>query len=74
MGASPAPSGLSTISKHYLGISMDKSKSISMSDWERSNLSDKQVMYAAYDALVSLLIYEKLRKVWHIYIAKDVNL
>jgi len=42
------------------GLEMEKSKSMSTSDWSRSPLTIKQIVYAACDAIVSLGIADAL--------------
>jgi len=44
----------------YLGMTLQKSKKISTSNWASTHLSERQIQYAADDAQVALLVY----RVW----------
>jgi len=44
---------------YYLGMQMQKSKKTSTSNWSAADLSEKQILYAANDAQVALLVYRK---------------
>jgi ribonuclease D len=51
----------------YLGMKMQKSKKTSTSNWAAAELSERQILYAANDAQVALLVYKKwLEKHHHI--------
>lgn len=52
--------GLASLHTLYTGAEVTKTKSIQMSNWELSHLSDKQIQYAAWDALMGAHIYNKL--------------
>lgn len=43
----------------YLGMTLQKSKNISTSNWASTTLSERQMQYAADDAQVALLVYRK---------------
>lgn len=45
--------GMKTLCARYFGVAIDKSKSLSCSDWEVDELSYHQVLYAAADAFYS---------------------
>ena len=45
--------------KAYTGLTLLKSRKISMSNWTVA-LNDKQIRYAACDAIASLLLYEEM--------------
>jgi hypothetical protein len=56
-----APNGLYTLANFLLGLDLSKkSKRVALSNWERSTLTDKQIRYAALDAMLGLHIYERL--------------
>jgi len=50
------------MSLEYLNIEMDKIIEVRCGDWDVDSLSDEQVAYAACDALASIIIYHKVRK------------
>lgn len=50
------------MSLEYLGLEMDKLIELRCGDWSASTLSDEQVAYAACDAIASIFIYHKVRK------------
>ena len=51
---------LSALSQQILGITMDKDWKIRCSDWEAPKLSERQIEYAANDAIVAVQIFFKL--------------
>ena len=51
---------LSALSQQVLGITMDKDWKIRCSDWEAPQLSERQIEYAANDAVVAVQIFFKL--------------
>lgn len=51
---------LAKLTKHYLGVTVSKSKHTRLSDWGRQTLSSDQIKYAAYDAYLGRHIYDKL--------------
>lgn len=55
--------GLKALAKHFLGIDLEKPKSVSMSNWERCPLRLKQIHYAALDAWIGLKIYLHMKMV-----------
>ena len=52
--------GLAGLSKFYLDVTLDKNWKISASNWEAEKLTDKQIQYAANDALTSLNVALKI--------------
>ena len=53
--------GLGGLTQTVLGVDLLKSKDISMSDWSSRRFTLTQIRYAAWDAMSSYEIYEKLR-------------
>lgn len=53
------PLGLAKMSLEHLAVTMDKDWRISCSDWEAPVLSDRQVDYAAKDALVAVELFRQ---------------
>ena len=51
---------LSALSQQVLGVTMDKDWKIRCSNWEADELSDRQIQYAADDAIVAVWIFFKL--------------
>ncbi|KXJ13471.1 exonuclease 3'-5' domain-containing protein 2 [Exaiptasia diaphana] len=49
--------GLAAISKRYLGVEMEKSWRVRCSNWEAEHLSEKQIEYAAHDAIVAIHLF-----------------
>lgn len=49
---------LDFLSVTYLGHSLDKEYSVQCSDWEAYALSDDQIRYAAFDALVAIEVFK----------------
>lgn len=58
----PSRKSLAAMSLEYLNLEIDKIAELRCSDWDVSTLSDEQVVYAACDALASVIIYAKVRK------------
>jgi len=54
--------GLKTLAKIFLGVEVPKPKRIRMSRWDSWELTDSQIKYAAYDALISRDVFEALKK------------
>ena len=52
--------GVRALAAHFLGIRISKSSQVS--NWERKELTEKQIRYAATDAWVCLRIYDAMRK------------
>lgn len=57
-GTSTAP-GLKGLAGH-VGIPVGKEHAVRVSDWQGDRLTDAQVQYAAEDALIALLIFQRL--------------
>lgn len=57
--------GLESLSHYYFGVDncarLKKTKTTQISNWEMYNLTDKQLSYAAYDALAAVEIYNKMK-------------
>lgn len=58
----PSRKSLAAMSLEYLNLEMDKIAEVRCGDWDVCTLSDEQVAYAACDALASVIIYHKVRK------------
>ncbi|XP_050341446.1 exonuclease 3'-5' domain-containing protein 2 [Bactrocera neohumeralis] len=56
------PEGLAKMAKSLLNVQLDKNWRLSCSDWEAKVLNEKQLQYAANDALVAVKIFDKLVK------------
>lgn len=54
--------GIKELGETVLGVSLNKSKRISMSNWGLRYLSDEQIAYAARDAWVAAAIIERLQE------------
>ena len=54
--------GLKALAKNLLGIELNKSKRVSMSNWECFPLSYIQIEYAAMDAWMGLRLYTSLKQ------------
>jgi len=52
--------GLQSMAKHFLGVDMPKPKRVRMGNWEARVLTEEQIIYAAYDALISRDIYDAI--------------
>lgn len=48
--------GLKNLAREVMGVQMDKPKSVTLSNWGKRVLSNKQIEYAAVDAFVSFEI------------------
>ena len=58
----PAPLSLSALCEYYLGFAMEKDVEVRCSDWSADTLTDDQITYASYDALIPTIIYQKVIK------------
>ncbi|XP_012283463.1 exonuclease 3'-5' domain-containing protein 2 [Orussus abietinus] len=58
----PSPKSLAALCFEYLGIEMNKATEVRCSDWNADNLTNEQIVYAAYDAVASVLIYHQIRQ------------
>lgn len=56
----PNEPGLASLCMKYLGIEMNKFFKIRCSDWNADVLTDKQISYAAFDAIASVQIYHEV--------------
>ena len=52
--------GLGSLVEEFFGMNVSKPRKIQMSNWENSTLTDDQIMYASYDALMSIDCYKHL--------------
>ena len=48
--------GMAGLASSFLGLRMDKDWRVRASDWEADELSERQTLYAANDALISVNI------------------
>jgi hypothetical protein len=53
--------GLATLAQRYLAFTMEKTRSVRMSNWEAALLSPAQITYAALDAHISLRVFRALQ-------------
>ena len=53
--------GLATLAQRYLACTMEKTRSVRMSNWEAALLSPAQITYAALDAHISLRVFRALQ-------------
>lgn len=53
--------GLAMLAEKYIGARPNKPKSIQLSNWERYELTNDQMQYAAYDAHMGIDVYDHLR-------------
>eukprot|EP00741_Cyanophora_paradoxa_P002436 tig00000076_g2361.t1 len=51
--------GLRSMAEKFLGFSINKDQTLT--DWERPNLNEDEILYAATDAWVGLEIYKAIR-------------
>ena len=63
--------GLQKVVHRYLGRSMDKSKTVTMSNWNAWPLTPRQLQYAAIDAVILrdlalCMCREKLEEFWSV--------
>lgn len=54
--------GLKNLAKRFLAVDVDKPKKVQMGNWERLHLSDEQVQYACYDALLAVDVHSYLEE------------
>lgn len=59
---------LSALANQLLGCELDKDWRIRASDWEAELLTERQIKYAAMDAIVAIKIYEQLRNTKVIFV------
>ena len=57
----PQKRGLRALARHFLGINLEKPKSVSRSNWERYPLTVKQIHFAALDAWIVFKIYQHMK-------------
>ncbi|XP_020616399.1 uncharacterized protein LOC110054354 [Orbicella faveolata] len=57
----PRKLGLKALAQHFLGINLEKPKSVSRSNWENYPLTIRQIHYAALDAWIGLKIYQRMK-------------
>ena len=70
----PGKLGLEALAELYLGVSLDKDWKVRAGDWEADTLSERQIAYAANDALVAVnvlwrLVGKRFRSTWTSWIA-----
>ena len=58
---SPVTTNLQAMVAIYLHFQQEKTKRIQCSNWEAASLTERQIEYAATDAWVGFLLYEKLQ-------------
>lgn len=56
------PEGLGKMSQRIIGVELDKDWRVRCSDWEANELSEKQINYAAKDALCGIELFKKMSK------------
>lgn len=56
--------GLATLTKHVLGVRLQKNRAVSQSNWAHPTLTPAQIQYAALDALLTGGVFRGLR-LWH---------
>lgn len=49
---------LAKMAEDFLGVKLDKNWEIRASDWEATNLTDRQINYAAKDAFVAIDLFK----------------
>jgi ribonuclease D len=54
--------GLAVLASKYLGSRPTKPKHVQLSNWERVSLTEDQILYAAYDALMGIEVYHRMRQ------------
>lgn len=52
--------GLARLSKNVLNVELDKDWSVRCSDWGAADLTERQVNYAAMDAIIGLELFRKM--------------
>ncbi len=53
--------GLKALAKRFLGMDMEKPKSITRSNWENYPLTTRQIHYAALDAWIVFKLYQQMK-------------
>ena len=62
MGTNAPPKlGLTALARHFLGINLEKPKSVSRSNWENYPLTIRQIHYAAVDAWIGIKVYQHMK-------------
>lgn len=61
VGNAPQKLGLQALAEHFLGINLDKPKTVSKSNWEKYPLTIRQIHYAALDAWIGFKIYQHMK-------------
>lgn len=56
------PEGLGKMSQRIIGVELDKDWRVRCSDWEANELTEKQIDYAAKDALCGIELFKKMSK------------
>lgn len=51
---------LQKLGKWFLGVEIGKSSKVRMGNWERMNLTEEQIQYACYDALLAVDVHSHL--------------
>ena len=54
--------GLAVLASKYLGARPMKPKHVQLSNWERISLTEDQIMYATYDALMGIEVYRCMKE------------
>ena len=62
MGASEKPSSLRALCEEVLGVRLDKSSSLTLTNWARRELSVEELQYAALDAWAGRAIHDELAR------------
>ncbi|XP_078375929.1 uncharacterized protein LOC144659393 [Oculina patagonica] len=61
MGTNSQKLGLKALSEHFLGINIEKPKTVSRSNWEKYPLTIRQIHYAALDAWIGFKLYQHMK-------------
>jgi hypothetical protein len=64
---------LKSLTETLIGVEVEKSRRITMSNWASKTLSPQQIQYAAYDAVMSLDVYTALEEM-KAFEVKSVNM
>ena len=54
--------GLKTMAERFVGIELEKSKKVAMSNWENFPLKQRQIEYAALDAWAGFKVYHAIKR------------